>query len=233
MINDLAPLKQRVICKSRNDTFNTEVEQQWLQNRHEISEEEFVHTINFLCGIQEPKPKEQLSHTTGGFDKIYEDPPEADDDSENEDESENDFGYLNQFNNEQPTYNMRRKSVSLCRHKLQGRTGCQSRSWRQPPWQHGQTWPTDSEVNRQIEVNLKDEDADKEWIQLREMEESLKLPRMKLLQQGAPESDDSDGNNPQWPEEREDCTDEEEDDNLEDPDLLSSPPYWNLFPDQN
>jgi hypothetical protein len=50
MINDLAPLKQRVTCKSRSDTFNTEKEQQWQQNQHKMSEQEFVHTINFLHG---------------------------------------------------------------------------------------------------------------------------------------------------------------------------------------
>ncbi len=48
MINDLAPLEQRVNCQSRKDTFNTEIEQQWQQNQQEISEEEFVHTVNFF-----------------------------------------------------------------------------------------------------------------------------------------------------------------------------------------
>jgi len=31
-INVWAPLEQKVTCKSRNTTFNTEVEQQWEQN---------------------------------------------------------------------------------------------------------------------------------------------------------------------------------------------------------
>jgi hypothetical protein len=121
MINDLAPLNQKVRCRSRNDTFNTEVEQQWQQNQHEISEEEFVHTINFLCGLQEPKNKEHLSNTTEGVDESYEDLPEADDNSENEDEPGSDFGDLDQIGDAQPTNPMRRKS--LCRHKLQGTTG--------------------------------------------------------------------------------------------------------------
>jgi hypothetical protein len=55
IINDLAPLKQRVTCKSRSDTFNTEVEQQWKQNQQETSQEEFVHTVNFFHGLQEPE----------------------------------------------------------------------------------------------------------------------------------------------------------------------------------
>jgi hypothetical protein len=219
MINDLAPLKQRVTCKSKGDTFNTELEQQWQQNQHEISEEEFVHTINFLCRLQEPKTREHLSNTTGGVDKIYENPPETNDDSENEDEPESNFGYLDHLSDEQPTYPMKRKSVSLCRHKLQGRTGYRSRSWRQPTRQHGQSWPTESKPNQQIEIDLMDEDADTEWTKLREMEKFLKLQRMELWQQGASDSDDEDWDNPQWPDERQDCPDEEEDDSLENTDL--------------
>jgi hypothetical protein len=34
MINDLAPLEQRVSCRSRTNTFNREIEQQWQQNQH-------------------------------------------------------------------------------------------------------------------------------------------------------------------------------------------------------
>jgi hypothetical protein len=51
------------------------------------------------------------------------------------------------------------------------------------------------------------------------MEEFLKLQRMELLRQGAPDSDNEDWDNPQWPEEREDCPDKEEDDSLENADL--------------
>jgi hypothetical protein len=63
------------------------------------------------------------------------------------------------------------------------------------------------------------EDTDPEWAQLREMEEFLKLQRMELLQQGAPDTDNEDWDNPQWPDEREDSLDVEEDDSLEDADL--------------
>ncbi len=146
-INNLAPLKQRVTCRSRSDTFNTEVEQQWQQNQHEILEEEFVHTINFLCGLQEPKNEEHLSNTTGGVNESYEDHPETDIDSENEDEPESDFGELEQLSDVQPTNLMRRKSVSLCRHKLQGRTSYRSRTWRQSPGHHRQNWPIESKAN--------------------------------------------------------------------------------------
>jgi len=121
MINNLAPLKQTVACKSRRDTFNTEVEQQWQQNQHEISEEEFVHTIKFLHGLQEPKTKEPLSNTNGGFNEITEDTSEADDDSENKDNPERGFRPLSHACNEHPIQQTRRKNLSLCRHKLQGR----------------------------------------------------------------------------------------------------------------
>jgi hypothetical protein len=46
------------------------------------------------------------------------------------------------------------------------------------------------------------------------MEEFLKLQRTELLQQGAPDSDDEDWDDPQWPEEREDSLDVEEDNSL-------------------
>jgi hypothetical protein len=119
MINDLASLKQRVTCKSRNDTFNTELEQQWQQNQPEMSEEEFVHTINFLHRLQEPETKEPLSNTYGGFNEITEDTSETDYSSENEDDTESGFRPLSHLCNERPIQQARRKSLSLCRHKLQ------------------------------------------------------------------------------------------------------------------
>jgi hypothetical protein len=51
------------------------------------------------------------------------------------------------------------------------------------------------------------------------MVEFLKLQGIELLQQGALDSDDEDWENPQWLTEREDITDINEDDNLEDADL--------------
>jgi hypothetical protein len=54
-INDLTPLRQRISGRSRKDTFNTEIEQQWQQNQHELSGEEFVQAWNFLNNLQKPK----------------------------------------------------------------------------------------------------------------------------------------------------------------------------------
>ncbi len=66
-INDWVPLEQKVICKSRMETFNTEVEQQWKQNQHEVSEEEFVNTVNFFYELQEPEQKKERGDTNSGY----------------------------------------------------------------------------------------------------------------------------------------------------------------------
>jgi hypothetical protein len=210
MINNLAPLKQKVTCRSRSYTFNTEVEQQWQQNQHEISKEEFVHTINFLHRLQEQKTKDHLSNHNWGFNEITEDTPETNNDSEIEDEPEINFEPLCHRSNEQPTQQTRRKNVSLCRHKLQGRVRCRSRGGKQQSRQNKQNWLPESEADQQLGVDLLNGDTDPEWAQLQEIEEFLRLRRAVLLQQGAPDSDSEDWENPQWPAKRESITDEED-----------------------
>jgi len=49
------------------DTFNTEVEQQWKQNQHEVSEEEFVNTVNFFYKLQELEQKKERGDTKSGY----------------------------------------------------------------------------------------------------------------------------------------------------------------------
>jgi hypothetical protein len=151
-----------VTCKSRNTTFNTDVKQQWEQNQHEILEEEFVSTVNFFHELQEPEHNQDWDNTNSGYHQIIEDYTEADDTSEDKDGPEYDLDDLLHFSNDRMTYQTKRKSICLCRHKLQGRTECRSRSWRQPPRQHRQNWPMESETNQQIEIDLVDEDADTE-----------------------------------------------------------------------
>jgi len=218
IINDLAPLKQKVTCKSRSDTFDTEVEQQWKQNQHEISEEEFVHTVNFFHELQEPEHSKDWDDLHSGYHEITENNTETDDRSEGEDESGYDLKDLYHLSNDQPIP-IKRKGISLCRHKLQGRTRCRSRRWRQQLRQHEQDWFPDPEANQQTKIDLLAEETDPEWAQLREMEEYLRLQRMELLQQEAPDSDDDDWDSPQWPTENKDPTGIEEDDSLEDADL--------------
>jgi hypothetical protein len=65
-INDLAPLEQTVTCKSRINTFNIEVEQQWEQNQQQISEEEFINTDNFFHEFWEPKLERNGATSTRG-----------------------------------------------------------------------------------------------------------------------------------------------------------------------
>jgi hypothetical protein len=50
-INKMAPLTMTVACKSRMTTFNTETEQQWKQNQHQLPEEDFVNAMNFFHNI--------------------------------------------------------------------------------------------------------------------------------------------------------------------------------------
>ncbi len=130
-INDWAPLEQRVTCKSRIDTFNTEVEQQWKQNQHEILEEGFVNTVNFFYELQEPEHRKDWGDTNLGYHEITENNPETDGNSDYKDEPEYDLEDLYHLSDDQPTYQTRRKSISPCRHNLQGRTRHRSRRWRQ------------------------------------------------------------------------------------------------------
>jgi hypothetical protein len=218
-INDWAPLEQGVTCKSRNMTFNNEIQQQWEQNQQEISEEEFISTINFLHELQEPEQAQDWDNLNSGDHWITEDHLETDDTSEDEDEVEYDLDSSLHFGNDQMTYQPKRINISLCRHKLQRRLGCRSKNWRQLSGQLQPDWPTESGLAQQMELDLVDDDADSELVQLREMEKSLKLQRMELLRQGVPDTDDGNWDNLQWPEERKDGPVKEEDDSLENEDL--------------
>jgi hypothetical protein len=117
-INDWAPLEQRVTCKSRNNIFNTEVEQQWEQNQHEIPEEEFISTVNFFYELQEPEHNQDWGNTNSGYHQITENYPETDDTSEDENGPGHNLDDLLHFSDDRLTYQSKRKSTSLCRHKL-------------------------------------------------------------------------------------------------------------------
>jgi hypothetical protein len=153
-INNCASLTQKVTCKSRSDTFNKEVEQQWLQYQPESSEEEFIHTNNFLHGLQKPKTNDHLNSHNWGFNEITENTPETDNNSDIKDKPNIDFVQSN--------HQARRKSISLCRHKLQGRTICRSRRGRQQARQHLQNRLPESEEDRQLEADLVNEQTDRE-----------------------------------------------------------------------
>ena len=127
-INKEAPLTQGVTCKRKNMTFNTKIQQQWEQNQHEISEEEFISTLNFLHELQEPEHDQDWDNLNSGDHRTTEDHLETDDTSEDEDEVEYDLDNFLYFSNDQTTYQPKRKNISLCRHKLQRRLGCRSKN---------------------------------------------------------------------------------------------------------
>jgi len=174
-INSMAPLEQRVTCRTWNNVLNTEMEQQWRQNKQELSEENFVNTLNFLHELQELETRNQENSPIGNFNKITEINPDISDDSDTEYELENDFRPLCNLDNEQLAHPIRRKKVRLCRHKLQGRTGCRSRGGWLSPRQQEPDWFSDPEAEQTPEVELLSKEDDPEWAQLRELEEFLKL----------------------------------------------------------
>jgi hypothetical protein len=178
--------------------------------------------MNLFHNLQNLQINEAPNVTSSGYHLISEDYTDTEGTSEGKDRPEYDLDELLHFNNNRANQR-KRKNLSLCRHKLQGRTGCRSRSWRRPPKQPGQDWPTEPK----IEIDLLDKDADTEWNQLREMEEFLRMQRLELLRQRAPDSDDED--DPLWTDKGEDCPDKEEDDSLEDADLAFITTALELF----
>jgi hypothetical protein len=51
-INELIPLGKKISCRSRKDTFNQEVQQQWRQSQNESSAEEFTQNLNFSAAFK-------------------------------------------------------------------------------------------------------------------------------------------------------------------------------------
>jgi len=168
------------------DPFNPEIEQQWQQNEREISEEEFIHTLNFLYDFQKPARTESSDDKPRHFNANNEGLTDVEDFTGDRDEPEDEFEDLPQLDNDQPSYLSKRKHVSLCRHKLQKRANCQSRSWR-------------STTDQQPRImKFEEGDTDHEWAQLREMEKNLERRKKELLGQGVQESDDDDSNYEDW-----------------------------------
>jgi hypothetical protein len=97
-----------------------EIERQWQLSQHELSEEEFVHALNFLCNLRKPAKIKPLGDTLETFNDNYEDLAEFDDTTEDSDDHEREFKVLLRLDGDQPIDLRKRKSVSLCRHKLQG-----------------------------------------------------------------------------------------------------------------
>jgi len=56
------PLPKMVACRSQSTTFNTETEQQWQQNQHQLPEEEFINAVNFFHNLRNPELGERSNH---------------------------------------------------------------------------------------------------------------------------------------------------------------------------
>jgi RNase H-like domain found in reverse transcriptase len=114
-INKFLPMEQKINCRSRKDTFNQEVQQQWQQNRHDTSAEEFARDWNFLWTFQGP-------HTTPTG---YPDQASLHDAHQNLTDNEFFTGIMTDNGKEElgktSQSKLKQKRISLCRHKLQGR----------------------------------------------------------------------------------------------------------------
>jgi len=118
-INKTAPLKTTVTCRSQMTTFKMEIKQQWEQNQHQLLGNDFVNTVNFFHNFRKPELERKRSKVTSR----NSDDNDENSNQENEDETENDFEEIYHLTNKYLTSHLRRKTISLCRHKLQGRTG--------------------------------------------------------------------------------------------------------------
>jgi hypothetical protein len=160
-INNFMLLGQKINCRSGKDTFNQEVQQQWQQSRHDTSVEEFAQNWNFLCKLQNlaksNSDHDRLSNVDQNLDDIK-DFVEEDTDFE-----ENKFETLGREKN------LKRKRVSLCRHKLQGRAYPKVRKVKTIL---GQPQPLPEQ---------EDTDLDHEWLQLIQMERTIEEQKNKLL----------------------------------------------------
>ncbi len=172
-INELTPLGRKINCRSSKDIFYQEIPHQWQQNQNEISAEEFAQDLNLLCNLQNPNHTRTSYTDQKHEDDIYQDLTDEEDLGENEADTEEEHEEL-------PIINHRRKQISLCRHKLQGRTYNQSRCRRQA---------TKCQRGSQ---RIQGVDDDHEWAQLEQMEKLIERQKQELLNSGAPELDHDD-----------------------------------------
>jgi hypothetical protein len=166
-INNFMPMEQKINCRSGKDTFNQEVQQQWQQNWHDTSAEEFTQDWNFLWTFQGP-------HTTRTG---YRDQASVHDAHQNLTDDE-DFTRIATDDEEEKLSKTsqskpKRKRISLCRHKLQGRAYPQFRKMKTTP---GQPEPL---------LEREETELDHEWLQLIQMERMIETQKSKLLETGA------------------------------------------------
>jgi hypothetical protein len=178
-INNLRPLEPKITCRSEKENFNPEIRQQWHQSRLDTSAEEFAQAWNFLCNLRAPGKAES------GFDSLSQVDQDLDD---IEDFVEDDVGleyhHFEELEREKP---IRRRQVSLCRHKLQTRAYPKStkvkKVWRSP--------------ERMLEPETTD--LDHEWLQLIQLEKAIDEQKKLLLATEIGDHGDPDEDNePFW-----------------------------------
>jgi hypothetical protein len=162
-INDFMPLEQKISCRSRKDTFNQEVQQQWQQNQYDILAEEFAHNLNFLWNLQSPDTARTDYPDHGRLTDVHQNLTDDEDFTEVETDTENErLG-------ETSLINHKRKQISLCRHKLQGRA-----------YQRFRKLKTTSEQPEQL-PEWEEAESDHEWLQLIRMERMIERQKQELL----------------------------------------------------
>ncbi len=211
-INKLMPLEQKIKCRSEKDIFNQEVQQQWRQNRHDTSAEEFAQNWNFLCKLQGPDKSQSDHHRLCDINQNLDDV---------EDFVEEDADLAEQrceaLGREKI---LKRRQVSLCRHKLQGRA-----------------YPTIRKIKaiRGRTEQLPEQkytDLDREWLQLIQMEKTIEKQKNKLLETRANDHWDPDeGSETFW--EDEEGPANKQADHLENEDLKYINDILNSFSGQN
>ncbi len=209
-INNFMPLEQKINCRSRKDTFNQEVQQQWQQNRHDTTAEEFAQTWNFLWTFQGPDPTQTGYPDHGCLTDVHQNLTDDEDITgvENDDEKEE----LGKTSLNKP----KRKRISLCRHKLQGGAYPQFRKMKTTP----------EEPDRLPE--WEEAESDHEWLQLIQMEKMIEKHKHDLLKTRAQDHWDMDDDRKAlW--EAEGGPVKEKDDSLDDGDLAYINAILNSF----
>ncbi len=204
------PMEQKINCRSRKDTFNKEVQQQWQQNQHDTSAEEFAQNWNFLWTLQGSDTTRAGYPDQGRLTDVHQSLNDKDNFTEFETDPENEESET------AAQMNHKWKRISLCQHKLQGRAYPQFRKIKTKP--------------EQPERPPKQEEAesDHEWLQLIQMEKMIDRKKRNLLETGAQDLWDMDNDRDAlW--EAEGGPVKEEDDSLDDGDLAYINAILNSF----
>jgi hypothetical protein len=205
------PLGQRINCRSSKNIFNQEVQQQWQQNRHDTSAEEFAQSWNFLWTLQGPDTTRASYPNHGYLTNVHQSLADEEDSTEVETDDENEeFGKIQ-------LKIPKRKQISLCRHKLQGRAYTRHRKIK-----------TAAEQPKRLPEREEEDELDHEWLQLIQMEKIIEKRKHELLNSGSKVCGDPDDDHEAlWETERGPI--KEEDESLDDEDLAYINDILNSF----